>query len=145
MSQTNSVTNPSGEPRGVVWRRTGMKSFALAVVSVVSLAACGADESAGDAPRSDPPVAVDGLETVAVTMIIAGGRERGSSGCNQYEMDVAVVDSALTFGPRTATDAYCSTAPGEIEAQFASMTGGSPTWSLDGDLLTLMTPAPPRL
>lgn len=131
--------------------------MSLAVVSIVLLSACGADEPAADTTAPGSASTVDGvwralsatvdgaevvgLDTVFVTMEIAGGRASGSSGCNQYEMDVAVVDGVLTFGPRTATEAFCSAAPGEIEAQFASMTGGSPTWSIDGDRLTLTTPA----
>lgn len=82
-------------------------------------------------------VEVSDLDAVSVTMDVGAGRISGASGCNSYEIEIEVSGDSLTFGPRTATEAFCSGPPGEIEGLFSAATTGSATWVIEGDLLTL--------
>ena len=43
-------------------------------------------------------VEVAGLDTVAVTMLIAGGQVSGSSGCNEYDRPVDIASGTIEFG-----------------------------------------------
>lgn len=131
-----------------------MRVVGLVVMAVMLLVACGAEGApAGDTlpPPADGSIdgewraiaaTVDGVDTAdldmaGVTMTIAGGHVTGSNGCNEYDRLVEVGDRTVEFGPGTATEAFCTAAPGEIEALFTELTSGVAAWSIDGDVLTL--------
>lgn len=129
----------------------GMRAALAAVVSLGLLAACGDDTAANVGERSldgewrvvratVDGVEVVGFDAVEVTIDISGGSATGSTGCNDYDTEIAVAVDTITFGEGAASEQFCEGLPGEIEAQFYEFTSGSAGWSIDGGVLTLTTP-----
>lgn len=80
------------------------------------------------------------LQTVGVTIEIAGDRITGSRGCNDVEVAVDIGATTITFGEAVATEAFCTGPSGEIEAAFRELTNGTVDWSIEGVTLTLTAP-----
>ena len=63
----------------------------------------------------------------------------GSVGCNQFNGGYALEEDRVIFGPLTSTEMGCIGAAGEQESAVYRLLAGTATFSLDGDMLTIIS------
>ncbi|MCC6299505.1 MAG: META domain-containing protein [Anaerolineales bacterium] len=120
-----------------------MKKFALGLLFILMLSACGGGKSAslvgqwelesfGSASSQTP--AVEGVDTSIE--FNSDGKLSGNVGCNVFNGDYKADGSALTFGPVATTRMFCENVA-EQESATLAVFSESASFALDGDTLTM--------
>jgi heat shock protein HslJ len=80
------------------------------------------------------------LEGTKITLTLAGGKARGSSGCNTYYADYAA-GKTLAFGPVAATEMACTAPEGimDQEQRYLAALPAVTGYRIAGNLLWLQT------
>jgi heat shock protein HslJ len=114
----------------------------------VVLAACNQNApGASPTPRVSPLANTDWtLSTMAgrqlpsgsnVTLLFGLVNASGFSGCNQYNVGYATLDTGLLFGAVTRTNKTCGTTIDDLEASYYESLSSVTHWAIAGDTLTM--------
>lgn len=123
--------------------------IAAAVIGFLTIAAVSGCSASSDSPKdkSDPSGRVFISTSVDGTQIPGGGpltldfsqagRVSASAGCNTANGSVEFTDGKLTIGTMASTMMGCPPGVAESDAWTTTLLSSAPTWSVDGDTLTL--------
>ena len=118
------------------------------VMAAVLITGCGVTTGASPTPASPSPLADTEwtLTTFAgrtipsganVTLLFALLKAGGFSGCNQFNMPYATVDTGLRFGPIAGTLRSCGDTIDAFQAGYYSSLSSVTHWGVTGDVLEL--------
>lgn len=132
-------------------RLMAMRALVLSLLALLTLTtACGDDAQSVGSNGADPLAGrtfiaqrVEGFELVDGTEIrltFDSGQIKGQAGCNHLMGDLtSTSDGVLTVEGMGMTEMGCDTARHDQDAWLAEFLMSAPTWTLDGDELTLST------
>lgn len=119
----------------------------LALVVVV-MVACSDDEGSNDASPLEGTTwtltSADGTDAVAeatANLTLTDGQASGSGGCNSFNGSYTLDGDQLSFGPLASTQMACEEPVMAQEATVFSVLGAAESYSIDGDQLTISSPA----
>jgi heat shock protein HslJ len=124
-------------------RSTGFRMTVLAIVTALSLGACGDSQSeiegswllvSGTQSGTELPLEASNPLTLEFDSELASGH----GGCNTFNGSYTLDGTSITFGPIASTQMACEAL--DLETMYMAGLGDVDTVSSDGDQLTLSGP-----